>query len=106
MTKGQIIDRLNAMGYKTVVGHNEIIVENDNNHKRYFYNWQDVKSYYNIEYPIATHNELLYIANSVFNSLLTGLNYKNELDIEDEKTIENIMDKSINIAKMLIDKCK
>lgn len=49
MTKGQIIDQLNIMGYKVLVGDNEIIVKKDHQHTHSFHYWSDVESYYNLQ---------------------------------------------------------
>lgn len=105
MTPGQIIDQLNIMGYKVLVGDDQIMVKKDHNHQHFFYHWDDIESYYNIN-NIPHHDNLLYVANSIFNSLLMRFTDSPEVFDKDTKTIENIADKSVECAKILISKCK
>ena len=105
MTKGQIIDQLEIMGYKVVYNDQEIIVKKDHQHQKHFYLWRDVESYYGMKPASTTNNELLYVSNSVFNSLLTKANYAYDIIDINHQTIENIADKAVEIAKVLISKC-
>lgn len=106
MTKGQILDRLSSMGYYVVMDEREIIVKKDQQHIRSFYNWNDIRRYFNMDEVTPINNELLYVSNSVFNSLLNDFIQSNDIFASDEKTIENIADKSVKISKILIEKCK
>lgn len=105
MTKGQIIDQLEIMGYSVVYGDQEIIVKKDHQHQKFFYQWQDVESYYGMKPTVSTNNELLYVSNSIFNSLLTKANYAYDIMDTSHQTIVKIADKAVEMAKVLISKC-
>lgn len=80
MTKGQIIDQLNIMGYKVLVGDNEIIVKKDHQHSHSFHYWRDVENYYNLQGSINNNLKLSLLMN-ILNSYYQSAHSKDPVSI-------------------------